>query len=632
MLKKVILLSLLFWFSSQALAIGFDGISGYPANPDPKDERTKSWFIYTLDPGVSKEDVLVVTNSTNEAQTISLTAVDSMLDNMGGFSLAKETDPQKEIGSWVTLKTSQVTLEAGKDTQVPFTITIPLGTSPGEYSGGIVIQKVKGNTDQQEGFTINTRVGIRIYAMVPGELIRKIMLDPIKLETLSDEQQYRLAVTLKNEGNVSVETGIKLTTTQDLWVKKRTYISEKNVQVQKGTSTTSYFTVPMSDIGALNFTVEASYFDGEKQRTITAVPLSTMNIPWLAILGGAFITGFLIGIIFLIGKHRKKQKKTRPAGKTFYTIEKGDTPQKIARKTSFPWKKIAQINGLSDLLKLTPGDTLELPNDEKEAPLASFSSKSQPPILLKILMIVLLLLCFAVLLQVAIRSQQESSKQESKATPTPIITTPKEAFSKDDVEALLTVLPSAEKNVLLANVPAEVVTNLSTTIPDQLSSIIATSVPPTTLTAFATYIPASISIKNQALLGTPSPSIPSPTPTISIPRSAILLRVLNGNATAGSAKKLGEKLTALGYQVTEIGNADTQNYKKTVIKYPKSLFSSAQAVSSDLDSLGYSHDLQEDQTVNIITGIIGKTGKDGEERPLTPVQPNQTRAILDITP
>jgi LCP family protein required for cell wall assembly len=49
----------------------------------------------------------------------------------------------------------------------------------------------------------------------------------------------------------------------------------------------------------------------------------------------------------------------------------------------------------------------------------------------------------------------------------------------------------------------------------------------------------------------------------------IQIRVLNGNGTAGAAGEMSEQLEALGFRVTDIGNADSNSYQQTTVVVPE---------------------------------------------------------------
>ena len=53
------------------------------------------------------------------------------------------------------------------------------------------------------------------------------------------------------------------------------------------------------------------------------------------------------------------------------------------------------------------------------------------------------------------------------------------------------------------------------------------------------------------------PASPAPAP-LGLPKSAISLEVLNASGITGEARKVGDRLEALGYKVVKVGNADRQ--------------------------------------------------------------------------
>lgn len=90
---------------------------------------------------------------------------------------------------------------------------------------------------------------------------------------------------------------------------------------------------------------------------------------------------------------------------------------------------------------------------------------------------------------------------------------------------------------------------------------------------------------------TPTPTVtstPTPTPNPLI-RSDWSFEVLNGTSTSGQAKKLADKLIALGYPVVKTGNADKQSlpdgkqsYEVTQILVKKELMDKIDLVVADL--------------------------------------------------
>lgn len=94
----------------------------------------------------------------------------------------------------------------------------------------------------------------------------------------------------------------------------------------------------------------------------------------------------------------------------------------------------------------------------------------------------------------------------------------------------------------------------------------------------------------RGLVGTSQPSpeptpalIPSPSPEQPVlQRSDWSFEVLNGSGVTGEAKKVADKLQALGYQIVKTGNADKNSYSKTQISVQKDLLEKIDLVVADI--------------------------------------------------
>lgn len=228
-LGKIFLAVVLFvMLAGKVEAIEYGQMGGKPTNFDPNIPDSKAWFIYNLDPGVSKEDSLTVANLFNESWVAVIYAADSIKSSSGGFALKQLTEPKEAVGSWVKFypdakpdfanklfeekvtidevcKVStedlekkyeldadkigilaewckgkemvELELKAGEKKELLFVINIPAGAEVGEHTGGILIQKkAKDESAQSDGSKVmlTTRVGVRIYETVPGSIIKKL--------------------------------------------------------------------------------------------------------------------------------------------------------------------------------------------------------------------------------------------------------------------------------------------------------------------------------------------------------------------------------------------------------------------------------------------------------------------------
>ena len=162
----VALAAFVFVLPLTAHAVEYGGIGARPADAGVSEDRTGTWFVYTLAPGEGITDALVVTNGTAVKKTFDLYATDSVPATGDAFTLKQRTELMSCVGRWAQLAQDSVTLPPGADARVPFSVTIPAGTASGRYTGGIIVQERAAPSASGEiGF--NIRLGVRMYLTVP---------------------------------------------------------------------------------------------------------------------------------------------------------------------------------------------------------------------------------------------------------------------------------------------------------------------------------------------------------------------------------------------------------------------------------------------------------------------------------
>ncbi len=201
-MKKILIsLGLLLITVVVVKAASFGGLGIYPANPDPKIPLSGSWFIYNLVPGEEKQDALVVQNTSEETLSAKIYPVDATTTKDGAFALLNEGDPKTSVGGWVDLPLTQITLNPGENRKIPFTIKIPSNAKVGSHLGGIALENMK--LKEGKGIDVVTRVGVRIYQTVPGDLVRLLELTDLSWKMVDD--QVSLLFSLENKGNVHLD-------------------------------------------------------------------------------------------------------------------------------------------------------------------------------------------------------------------------------------------------------------------------------------------------------------------------------------------------------------------------------------------------------------------------------------------
>ncbi len=291
-------------FAAGVFAADFGGVGGRPQHPDPAVPHSDQWFIYTINPGESKDDAVVVQNNDDKPVEIMLYATDSTPSTDGGFALKQMVEPKTGVGSWITLSKDRITLAAHESVAVPFRINVPKDSSVdvGEHSGGILIQKVqKEEASPTGGMQLLTRVGVRVYITIPGDIIKKLAIDQLTLDYNSQNRTYTANITIKNLGNVSQDVVIDTTVNNALpwlgWFFKNFPLkNQRNFQVLRDTSFTSHFEFPRPLFGKFQALATATYDDGKQVLMASPAIITVMpekNVIILALLVLASIAFFV---------------------------------------------------------------------------------------------------------------------------------------------------------------------------------------------------------------------------------------------------------------------------------------------------------------------------------------------------
>lgn len=191
------------FYTAHAIEYGGLGIFPNASEVDEKNPLTKAWFIYTLDRGEIKKGKVNVLNTGNTAIDLRLYPVDAVTTADGAFAPEPEDKERAGVGDWVSLEISKLSLEAGEAKAIDFTIRVPNGAEVGDHMGAIIAQstappeKINGS-----GLRIATRVGVRLYVTVPGDIVKKLVFDAFTQEVQDDTVIFFAA--FSNKGNVRV--------------------------------------------------------------------------------------------------------------------------------------------------------------------------------------------------------------------------------------------------------------------------------------------------------------------------------------------------------------------------------------------------------------------------------------------
>ncbi|GAC1611468.1 MAG: hypothetical protein NVS3B26_24640 [Mycobacteriales bacterium] len=143
------------------------GVSVTPATDSPHRSKSGSFLeLGTVVLGQPVHDVVLVRSTFDRPQQVSLYGADAQPAVGGGFGFAASSDKETQVGAWLRLTPTSVSVPAHGQVRVLATVTVPQGTSGGEYVGGVVAEPV----EQGPVSAIQTRFrfAMAVYLRVPG--------------------------------------------------------------------------------------------------------------------------------------------------------------------------------------------------------------------------------------------------------------------------------------------------------------------------------------------------------------------------------------------------------------------------------------------------------------------------------
>lgn len=166
--------------------------------------RPRAYFIYDSTPTAVVEDSVEVRNVGTARGTVDLYPVDAITASSGGTAFANPGQKQHDVGAWINLSASQVTLNPGQSLNIPFRVTIPAHVRPGQHGGGILAEDLNQPSQSAQSrsrtaflhFQKQEIIGILIN--LPGTHIERLNATHITYDVQSTYQ--RVLIDLQNTG------------------------------------------------------------------------------------------------------------------------------------------------------------------------------------------------------------------------------------------------------------------------------------------------------------------------------------------------------------------------------------------------------------------------------------------------
>ncbi|WP_411699282.1 WxL protein peptidoglycan domain-containing protein [Conyzicola sp.] len=171
-------------------------------------------FGYAIDPGASVADALVVSNHDTVPLDLALYGADGFTTEAGQLDVVTQDTESVALGAWIGFAADSVTVPAGESVEVPFTVTVPDNATPGDYAGAVITSL--GQPSQEQGLSVDRRLGIRIHLRVGGTLAPALTVADMRVDYAGSLNPFAagdatVTYTLENTGNARLTAGQKVT-------------------------------------------------------------------------------------------------------------------------------------------------------------------------------------------------------------------------------------------------------------------------------------------------------------------------------------------------------------------------------------------------------------------------------------
>ncbi|MFC7241029.1 WxL protein peptidoglycan domain-containing protein [Catellatospora aurea] len=171
-----------------------------PTPPDKPGPAPRQYFFLESPPGRTVIDSVRVANLTDRPMTLRLYGADAFNTSAdGGFGLLPQAERQRGIGAWTQLGLAEVVVPAKRQTDIPFTITVPANAPPGDHVGGVVAAESTPSGQLAEGgmnVGVTHAVAARVYLRVSGPTVPGLAVEDLAADP------GELTYTLANTGNI----------------------------------------------------------------------------------------------------------------------------------------------------------------------------------------------------------------------------------------------------------------------------------------------------------------------------------------------------------------------------------------------------------------------------------------------
>lgn len=183
-----------------------------PVNTDPTHTVTKGYFVITARANTRLSDQVFVTNDGTARGKINIYAVDTTTAQTSGISYGSQHDPRTDVGAWIHLDTTKITLNPGQSQAISFKVSVPKHVRIGTHLGGIIAEVLvprkatpvdKPQNKASLKILITTQVILGVEVNIPGNAVEQLAATDIAAGGTQGHQS--LQVSLQNTGDLMLK-------------------------------------------------------------------------------------------------------------------------------------------------------------------------------------------------------------------------------------------------------------------------------------------------------------------------------------------------------------------------------------------------------------------------------------------
>ncbi|MEU4093746.1 DUF916 domain-containing protein [Streptomyces sp. NPDC026673] len=278
--------------------------------------QERPFFTLEADPGATLRDKVSVSNLSGEPMTFRLYGADAYnTPRDGGFAVRGADERNTDVGSWVRLARSSITIPARTRADIPFTVTVPADASPGDHPGAIVALDTRADTASGDvRMSVRRAVGARVYLRVNGQALGALSVESVSVGHGTPlfpgigDSDATIRYTLVNRGNVSLTPRLAVTAEglfgRTLLDRRARTLPLELLPGQRVELTERWAGAPRFDRVTVRLRVTAA--GGDVDETGSA---SYLVVPWAAV---GLALALLGGLLFRLVRIRARRRSAHP--------------------------------------------------------------------------------------------------------------------------------------------------------------------------------------------------------------------------------------------------------------------------------------------------------------------------------